>query len=123
MARDKDFRSWNRVDWWKWKVENMNRVLSGKEQRKQAIKDAMDFKIVYDYVEKTNLCIGAKVQYDFFGKTVIGFIEEPLLLGGKIVSNIERNRFSGQNSMGNYIVKYAPLDEVKLLEVDERECT
>jgi len=116
-SKKKEFRSWNRIQWWNWRAIELYTFLNDDE-----VMDWEAYNGLYQYVLESGLFIGTKVKFDFHGRKVVGYIEEPLISNGKYITNIERVRFSGKNSLDNYLIKGIPLEELKVVEyLDETE--
>lgn len=111
-----DCRDWNRLDWWFWNLQKLEHLRAGKPMKEFEIKDIKIFEVLLNEVVKTGLYIGTKVRFKRNTLELIGYVEEPLLLNGDFVTNIERTAFSGKNSWSNYIFKYAPFSELEILE-------
>lgn len=71
---------------------------------------------IRDIAKNKGIKMGSLVSVNWHGKTKIGFVEELRLDKEGICFNLERNRYLGQNSWSNYILKGILLDNVTLLQ-------
>lgn len=105
------------IEFYRKNIRKLREAKGGFDHVERWMLDEMEkFSAIRAFERKSGIKMGALVSLDWYGNHIVGFVEElHTSINGKIVTNIERDRFSGQNSLENYIVREVCVDELTLI--------